>query len=118
MTRGTHYADDYRAELAGASAPHVVALRDELTRHRGRHPAVCARTTPHTITRSCCATSWSPDVSIPLEQVAVPEHVLALAHGAALEPVWRNDYGGLTFRTDDERYIKFGRAQSRVLHRR
>jgi kanamycin kinase len=47
-------------------------------------------------------------MSIPLEQLAVPEHVLTLAHGAALEPVWRNDYGGLTFRTDDERYIKFG----------
>src|SRR3954447_6150177 len=47
-------------------------------------------------------------MSIPLEQLAVPEHVLTLAHGAALEPVWRNDYGGVTFRTDDERYIKFG----------
>lgn len=28
-----HYADDYRTELAGASAPHVAALRDELARH-------------------------------------------------------------------------------------
>jgi uncharacterized protein YeaO (DUF488 family) len=28
-----HYADNYRAELAGASAPHVGALRSELTRH-------------------------------------------------------------------------------------
>ena len=40
--------------------------------------------------------------------MVVPERVRALARGAALEPVWRNDYGGLTFRTDDERYIKFG----------
>ena len=47
-------------------------------------------------------------MSIPADAVAVPERVRALAGGAALEAVWRNDYGGLTFRTDDERYIKFG----------
>jgi kanamycin kinase len=47
-------------------------------------------------------------VSIPLEAVAVPEQVRRLAGGAGLEPVWVNDYGGLTFRTDDERYIKYG----------
>ena len=47
-------------------------------------------------------------MSIPAQPVVVPERVRALARGAALEPVWRNDYGGLTFRTDDERYIKFG----------
>jgi kanamycin kinase len=47
-------------------------------------------------------------VSIPLEAVAVPEQVRRLAGDAGLEPVWVNDYGGLTFRTDDERYIKYG----------
>lgn len=47
-------------------------------------------------------------VSIPLEAVAVPEQVRRLAGGAGLEPVWVNDYGGLTFRADDERYIKYG----------
>ena len=47
-------------------------------------------------------------MSIPALPVVVPERVRALARGAALKPVWQNDYGGLTFRTDDERYIKFG----------
>lgn len=47
-------------------------------------------------------------VSIPVEDVAVPEQVRALARGARLEPVWRNDYGGVTFRTDDARYVKYG----------
>ena len=45
---------------------------------------------------------------IPTEPVAVPDRVRALARGAGLEPVWLNEIGGLTFRTDDERYIKFG----------
>ena len=47
-------------------------------------------------------------MSIPIGDVPVPERVRALARGAALTPVWRNDYGGVTFRTDDERYIKHG----------
>lgn len=47
-------------------------------------------------------------MSIPIESVTVPPRVIALAGGAALEPVWRNNYGGLTFRTDDDRFIKFG----------
>jgi kanamycin kinase len=47
-------------------------------------------------------------LSIPAEPVAVPERVRELAAGASLDPVWRNDYGGLTFRTTDDRYIKFG----------
>jgi kanamycin kinase len=47
-------------------------------------------------------------VSIPLEAVEIPARVVQLAAGAPLEPVWRNDYGGLTFRTDDGRYIKHG----------
>jgi kanamycin kinase len=47
-------------------------------------------------------------VSIPLSAVAVPDVVVALARGADLRPVWVNDYGGVTFRTDDDRYIKHG----------
>ncbi|WP_169583546.1 MULTISPECIES: aminoglycoside 3'-phosphotransferase [Microbacterium] len=47
-------------------------------------------------------------MSIPVDAVAVPERVRSLARGAALAPVWRNDYGGVTFRTDDGRYIKHG----------
>ena len=47
-------------------------------------------------------------MSIPLEDVVVPEKVRELARGASLAPVWRNDYGGVTFRTDDARYIKHG----------
>ena len=47
-------------------------------------------------------------MSIPVSDVAVPEPVRALARGATLTPVWRNDYGGLTFGTDDGRYIKHG----------
>lgn len=45
-------------------------------------------------------------MSIPVEDVAVPAKVLELARGAALTPVWHNDDGGLTFRTDDGRHIK------------
>ncbi len=45
-------------------------------------------------------------MTIPVEPLTVPARVLALAGGATLTPVWRNDYGGLTFRTDDGRYIK------------
>jgi len=47
-------------------------------------------------------------MSTPVDAVVVPDRVLALARGASLTPVWRNDNGGLTFRTDDGRYIKFG----------
>jgi kanamycin kinase len=47
-------------------------------------------------------------MSFPVEPIAVPERVRALAGSAALEPVWVNNLGGFTFRTDDERYIKFG----------
>ncbi len=50
-------------------------------------------------------------MSIPVEPLAVPGRVRELAGRASLEPVWRNDYGGLTFRTGDERYIKFGPRQ-------
>lgn len=47
-------------------------------------------------------------MTIPVDVVAVPERVRDLARGAALVPVWRNNQGGLTFRTNDDRFIKFG----------
>ena len=49
-----------------------------------------------------------PSASIPGASVVVPERVRLLARGAALTPVWLNGIGGLTFRTDDSRYIKWG----------
>lgn len=47
-------------------------------------------------------------MSIPTERMPVPGRVLDLARGAALEPVWANELGGVTFRTDDARFIKYG----------
>ena len=47
-------------------------------------------------------------MNIPPADVEVPARVRVLARGAELVPVWRNDYGGLTFRTDDGRYVKHG----------
>lgn len=47
-------------------------------------------------------------MSIPSDDIAVPDRVRELAIGAALTPVWLNGIGGLTFRTDDGRYIKWG----------
>jgi kanamycin kinase len=47
-------------------------------------------------------------MSIPSPAIEVPARVRQLAHGATLTPVWRNGIGGLTFRTDDGRYIKWG----------
>lgn len=47
-------------------------------------------------------------VSIPTADIDVPAHVRALARGATIAPVWLNGIGGLTFRTDDGRYIKWG----------
>ena len=47
-------------------------------------------------------------MSIPVEPLEVPERVRSLAGGTSLVPVWRNNYGGLTFRTGDDRYVKFG----------
>jgi kanamycin kinase len=47
-------------------------------------------------------------MSIPTEPVAVPEQVRELARDANVEPVWVNGIGGVTFRADDARYIKFG----------
>lgn len=47
-------------------------------------------------------------MTIPAAEVPVPAQVMRLARGAALTPVWENNIGGLTFSTDDSRYIKFG----------
>lgn len=47
-------------------------------------------------------------VSIPTDDVPVPFIVRDLARGARLAPLWRNGRGGLTFRTDDGRVIKYG----------
>jgi kanamycin kinase len=46
-------------------------------------------------------------VSFPANEVPAAPRVLALARGAAVAGVWRNDYGGLTYRTDDGRFIKY-----------
>lgn len=47
-------------------------------------------------------------MSIPSATTDIPPIVRTLAAGAALTPVWLNGIGGLTFRTDDGRYIKWG----------
>ncbi|MGN8025364.1 phosphotransferase [Microbacterium sp. 22242] len=47
-------------------------------------------------------------MTIPVDAVPVPDRVRELAGSAALIPVWENNIGGLTFRTDDGRYIKHG----------
>lgn len=47
-------------------------------------------------------------MTIPALDVAVPARVRELAGAAALTPVWLNGEGGLTFRTDDGRYLKHG----------
>lgn len=47
-------------------------------------------------------------MTIPATDITTPAKVRELAGGADLTPVWLNDYGGLTFGTDDGRYIKWG----------
>ncbi|MDZ8200980.1 aminoglycoside 3'-phosphotransferase [Microbacterium sp. SSW1-59] len=47
-------------------------------------------------------------MSIPDAGEPVPSRVRAIAGGAGLTPVWRNAIGGVTFRTDDGRYVKYG----------
>ncbi|MCR2783348.1 MULTISPECIES: phosphotransferase [unclassified Microbacterium] len=47
-------------------------------------------------------------MSFPVEPITVPTRVRALAGLAALTPVWLNNAGGVTFRTDDGRFIKHG----------
>lgn len=47
-------------------------------------------------------------MTIPAGDIAVPDQVRRLARGASLTPVWENNIGGVTFRTDDGRYIKRG----------
>lgn len=47
-------------------------------------------------------------MSIPSTAVPVPDIVRRLSLGAAVTPVWRNGLGGLTFRTADDRFVKYG----------
>jgi len=47
-------------------------------------------------------------MSIPVDHVDVPDRVRELAGSASLTPVWENGIGGLTFRTDDGRFLKWG----------
>lgn len=47
-------------------------------------------------------------VSIPAGDLAIPDRVREVARGAAVVPVWRNEIGGVTFRTGDDRYVKYG----------
>jgi len=47
-------------------------------------------------------------MSIPEAGMPVPARVRELARGARLTPVWRNGDGGVTFCTDDDRFIKYG----------
>lgn len=47
-------------------------------------------------------------VSIPPPDAPVPARVAALAGAARVTPVWVNGIGGVTFGTDDARYIKWG----------
>ncbi|WP_144793269.1 aminoglycoside 3'-phosphotransferase [Microbacterium paludicola] len=47
-------------------------------------------------------------MTIPAPDAVVPDPVRRLAGGARLTAVWENGIGGLTFRTDDGRYIKWG----------
>lgn len=47
-------------------------------------------------------------MTIPAASVKIPATVRALARGVSLHPVWQNELGGLTFRTGDGRYIKYG----------
>ena len=47
-------------------------------------------------------------MTIPAADIVVPTQVRDLAGHAELTPVWHNHYDGLTFRTDDGRYIKWG----------
>lgn len=43
----------------------------------------------------------------PPDDVAVPPAVLALAGGRPLEPLWRNQLGGLTFGVGEDRVVKW-----------
>lgn len=55
-------------------------------------------------------------MTLPDHDHRIPPQVAAMAHGARVTPVWRNDYGGLTVCTDDGRYLKYGprNAESRM----
>ncbi len=53
-------------------------------------------------------------MSIPTTALPVPTKVRELAHGARLEAVWVNGVGGVTWRTDDARFIKYGPRDDEV----
>lgn len=47
-------------------------------------------------------------MTIPDDRMPVPGVVRELARGVEVHPVWVNDLGGVTFRTDDDRFVKYG----------
>jgi len=51
-------------------------------------------------------------VSIPAPSSPAPDRVRELAGGSPLVALWRNDYGGVTFRAADGRIIKHGPRQA------
>ncbi|WP_031468791.1 aminoglycoside 3'-phosphotransferase [Sciscionella sediminilitoris] len=52
----------------------------------------------------------SENSQVPTEPVAVPPGIIALVGAPSALPVWRNDLGGLTFRIDGQRYLKWAPA--------
>ncbi len=50
---------------------------------------------------------YVPAAEVPTGPVDVPAAVTALAAGAPVVPVWRNELGGLTFRLGTDRYVKW-----------
>ncbi len=63
------------------------------------------------VVRPCLDVNRSPRAERPASPVAVPETVRGIAAGDAIEAVWRNQLGGLTFRvaagTRRDRYVKW-----------
>lgn len=51
-------------------------------------------------------------VGRPARPLETPSLVRTMARGAALEPVWENEAGGLTFRLGGDRYVKWAPANS------
>lgn len=54
-------------------------------------------------------------MSIPTGPVELPDVVARLAAGDDVEPVWRNNLGGLTFRLGADRYVKWAPAAATEL---
>lgn len=53
-------------------------------------------------------------MSIPTTELPIPHKVRELAQGADLDPVWLNEVGGVTWRTDDGRFVKYGPRDDEV----